>query len=176
MLTHWRGGADVTTGWGRARSVPPIAPESGDPLVWTGKQPGGWQPDVRQCLRWFASSGRAAASVGWALATTARATIPVRTVSRGNSTNVWVTLRDIRARIRTADDVALLAHAPLDLYDLLRAVEAVLALHDGGQVPGDPDGRFYCTGCPKTPNGRVPWPCTTRTVLERALTGSEERV
>ncbi|MFB9323185.1 hypothetical protein [Cryptosporangium minutisporangium] len=97
-------------------------------------------------------------------------------MSRGHSTNVWVTLRDIRERIRKADDVALLAHAPLDLYDLLRAVEAVLALHDGVQVPGDPHGRFYCTGCPETPSGRVPWPCTTRTVLERALTGSEERV
>jgi len=85
-------------------------------------------------------------------------------------------LRDIRERIRTADDVALLAHAPLDLYDLLRAVEAVLALHDGVQIPGDRDGRFYCNGCPETQRGRVPWPCNTRKVLERALTGSEERV
>ncbi|TQS43712.1 hypothetical protein [Cryptosporangium phraense] len=87
-----------------------------------------------------------------------------------------MTLRDIRERIRTADDVALLAHAPLDLYDLLRAVEAVLALHDGVQIPAEPGGRFYCTGCPETPSGRVLWPCATRTVLERALTGSEERV
>lgn len=144
--------------------------------MWKGKQSGVGQPDVRHRVRWLATGGRAAASVGWALAATVCAAIPVRTVSRGKSTNVWVTLRDIRERIRTADDVALLAHAPLDLYDLLRAVEAVLALHDGGQVPGDPDGRFYCTGCPETPGGRVPWPCKTRKVLERALTGSEERV
>ncbi|MFI5955735.1 hypothetical protein [Cryptosporangium sp. NPDC051539] len=97
-------------------------------------------------------------------------------MSRGHPTNVWVTLRDIRERIRTADDVALLAHAPLDLYDLLRAVEAVLALHDGVQIPAEPGGRFYCTGCPETPSGRVLWPCATRSVLERALVGTEERV
>ncbi len=139
--------------------------------MWTG-----YRSDARTCIRWIATGGRAAASVGWALATSVRSAVPVRPVSRGHHTNVWVTLRDIRERIRTADDVALLAHAPLDLYDLLRAVESVLALHDGGQLPSDPDGRFYCTGCPETPAGRVPWPCTTRTVLERALTGSEERV
>lgn len=97
-------------------------------------------------------------------------------MSRGGPTNVWVTLRDIRERLRSADDVALLEHAPLDLYDLLRAVEAVLALHDGAQRPDDPDGRFYCTGCSETPSGKVPWPCATRSVLERALAGTEERV
>jgi hypothetical protein len=100
----------------------------------------------------------------------------VRKVSRAGSANVWVTLRDIRERLRTADDVALLEHAPLDLYDLLRAVEAVLALHDGVQHPGELGGRFYCTGCPETPSGRVPWPCPTRLVLERALAGTAERV
>lgn len=144
--------------------------------MWTDKRRGVRRAGTGYGLQWVATGGRAAAVVGWALASTLRAAVPVRSVSRGHSTNVWVTLRDIRERIRTADDVALLAHAPLDLYDLLRAVEAVLALHDGVQVPGDPGGRFYCRGCPETPHGRVPWPCTTRTVLERALTGSEERV
>src|SRR4051794_25064039 len=91
-----------------------------------------------------------------------RAAAAVRTVSRGSPTNVWVTLRDIRERLRSADDVALLEHAPLDLYDLLSAVEAVLALHDGAQMPGEKGGRFYCTGCPETSTGRVPWPCPTR--------------
>jgi hypothetical protein len=100
----------------------------------------------------------------------------MRPVSRGGSPNVWAILRTIRERLRSADDVALLEHAPLDLYDLLRAVEAVLALHDGAQVPGQRGGRFYCTGCPETPAGRVPWPCPTRSVLERALTNTEEHV
>lgn len=97
-------------------------------------------------------------------------------MSRGSPTNVWVTLRDIRERLRSADDVALLEHAPLDLYDLLRAVEAVLALHDGAQISGEPGGRFYCTGCPETKTGPVPWPCATRSLLERALAGTEESV
>ena len=97
-------------------------------------------------------------------------------MSRGSPTNVWVTLRDIRERLRSADDVALLEHAPLDLYDLLRAVEAVLALHDGAQLPGEPGGRFYCAGCPVTKTGPVPWPCSTRSLLERALAGTEESV
>jgi hypothetical protein len=164
---------DVSGGRGQAWSVPQIAPEPGDPLVRTGSR------RIARRARWIrrcAAGGRAAALVVRTLGASFRSATPVRPVSRGHSTNVWVTLRDIRERIRTADDVALLAHAPLDLYDLLRAVEAVLALHDGVQIPGDRDGRFYCTGCPETPRGRVPWPCTTRTVLERALTGSEERV
>src|SRR5689334_10867775 len=125
-MTHKRGEPDGQGGRGEARSLPEIAPEPGDPLVWTAHRHG-----IVRWTRRLAAGGRAAALVGWALATTLRATIPVRPVSRGHSTNVWVTLRDIRERIRKADDVALLAHAPLDLYDLLRAVEAVLALHDG---------------------------------------------
>jgi hypothetical protein len=171
-MTHWRGGPDGERGRGQARSLPEITPKPGDALVWTGSH----------IARGVAAGTHAAAVVCWAFAATVRAATAVRPVTRGSSANVWVMLRDIRERIRTADDVALLAHAPLDLYDLLRAVEAVLALHDGAQIPGDPGGRFYCTGCPETPSGpenpagRVPWPCTTRSVLERALAGSEERV
>lgn len=90
--------------------------------------------------------------------------------------NVWIKLRTIRERVRTADDLALLEHAPIDLYDLMRAIEAVLALHDGHQRHDDPDGHFYCSGCPTTARGPVPWPCTTRRSLERALVGGEVRV
>ena len=87
--------------------------------------------------------------------------------------NVWIKLRTIRERVRTPDDVNLLEHAPIDLYDLMRGIEAVLALHDGHQYPGDPSGRFYCSGCPESRRGAVPWPCNTRAALERALIGDE---
>lgn len=87
--------------------------------------------------------------------------------------NVWLKLRAIRERVRSADDVALLEHAPLDLHDLMRGIEAVLAMHDGHQVAGEAGGRFYCTGCPETPRGPMPWPCHTRRALERALVGEE---
>jgi hypothetical protein len=90
--------------------------------------------------------------------------------------NVWIKLRTIRERVRTADDLALLEHAPIDLYDLMRGIEAVLALHDGHQRHDDPDGRFYCSGCPSTPRGPVPWPCDTRNALEQALIGGEIHV
>jgi hypothetical protein len=87
--------------------------------------------------------------------------------------NVWMKLRAIRERVRSADDIDLLEHAPVDLYDLMRGIEAVLALHDGHQIYGDPDGRFYCAGCPETSSGPVLWPCHTRLALERALVGEE---
>jgi hypothetical protein len=90
--------------------------------------------------------------------------------------NVWIKLRTIRERVRTADDLALLEHAPIDLYDLMRAIEAVLTLHDGHQRHDDPDGRFYCGGCPATTTGPVAWPCETRHALEQALVGGEIHV
>jgi hypothetical protein len=90
--------------------------------------------------------------------------------------SVWATLRAIRERVRHADDVDLLEHAPVDIYDLLRAVETVLVLHDGAQDPAAARGRFYCSGCPESMLGRVPWPCPTRTAVENALADSELRV
>lgn len=90
--------------------------------------------------------------------------------------NVWIKLRTIRDRVRTADDIDLLEHAPIDMYDLMRGVEAVLALHDGHQRHDDPEGRFYCSGCPTAVTGPVPWPCDTRRALEQAFLGSEVRV
>ncbi len=85
--------------------------------------------------------------------------------------NTWIKLREIRERVRSADDLDLLEHAPLDLYDLMRGIETVLAMHDGHQRADDPERRFYCSGCPETARGPVAWPCRTRVALENALAG-----
>jgi len=87
--------------------------------------------------------------------------------------NVWVKLRAIRERVRSSDDVDLLEHAPTDIYELMQGIEAVLALHDGHQHPGDQLGQFYCRGCSDAGHGPVAWPCATRVAVERALVGNQ---